>query len=376
MKKLVIVLILILCFVPVLHAQDNEQDTETEGGWRFGFELPGLGVGIGPIYREVYGLLIPDMETRLSLFFGGILSGGGWFGEGNQEPYTVTTDATGVSFIDTYVRFDFIQLILGDHYEGYYYLEAGAKYESMFRFVSSRPDDLYQGDVINGDETHQKQRLTFLMKFDYSNDSQHEFRRVWGVHFLTETFFEAGSKYDPNFWSYLGLTTELDGWIPIFEKNLFVHLYFERNIITESFTGTAVAFYAIPGVSNGNWDPVRGFSTAFRGLSSNTASIEIKTRPLELESEVFGGLDWLISFFSAGGALFFDIGFIRHPIDYADNLTVDDILKYSMGVYFESKYIVIFDLLPVTLHLGAVLFHNDTSDGSGAFDPRFYFAFG
>jgi hypothetical protein len=386
MKKLILTILIVLSITSVLYAQDNQDNNEltSNGEILFGFELPGLGVGIGPIFRNAYGLLIPGMETRINLFTGVILSGEAWYGEGNIEPYSIIGEHSySVGYVDNYLRADFIQIILGDHYTGNYWFDAGFKYEYRIRSfwfpgLSGRPDNLYEGDVIVGDEFHQRHRTTLYLEFDYSNDSISRFRKTWGFSMLGETFFEAGSEWDGNYWSYISLKTELHGWIPIIDKFMFIHLVYLRNVASESFSDTPLVYYAFPKINNGNWNPVRGFDTTIRGLASNTISIELKSRPLELEQDMFDGLGIsnIISFFSFGGGLFFDAGFIRHPIDYSLNLTASDVLKYSMGVYAETKYIIVFNLLYLTLHTGVILFHNDTEDGNGVFSPKFYFAFG
>ncbi len=368
------------------------------GKWGVGFELPGIGLGVGATYKGEYAWMIPNTETRIDLLVGLVLVSEYWYGEGNKEPSTIPSelpDSNGdgepeiighkVGFADYYFKAKVTEGILGDHHRGYYWFDVSLEYLFTVRTlafipgITGKDDNLYQDSSIIGDKLHHQNKLTASLEFDYSNDSKDEFRRIWGFKILQDAYLAFGSEFDKNFWTYMGFETEVDGWIPIVDKYFFVHISYMNNSVIESFTKTKLPFYAFPKVNNGGWDPVRGIGISYRGLTSNTASIELKTRPLELEKELFQSvthLDKAISFFSLGAGFFTDFGHVRHPIDYSENLSLGDVIKYSIGLYAETKITILFDMLSFTLHIGTVLYHNDTPDGSGTFSPKFYFAFG
>ncbi len=356
--------------------ENNENEEEASGGWGLVFELPGLGVGAGPGHTKTYGMIMPGQETKFQFYSGFILQAFGipWYGLGNtlSDPGDVRTSAP---FFDLYLRGRMVQVILGDHYTKDYWFDAAFETFNTFRIPIYKADEdpLYQASSIRGEEASHFHKLMLFLEFDYSDDPEFEFWTTAGFHFLSEFYMNTGSEYDGNWWTYLGSKTRVDGWIPIAKRYFFIHTFSILDVMTESLNGNSIPYYAYAKVSQGNWNAVRGFNTSYRGTASLTGSIELKTRPAEIYFKDKYE-NWFTSFMSFGGGVWADIGFVTHPLDDPVSITTDDLTRASIGVFLEYKIQLLFDLLRLTVHLGATLFTNE-GDGFG-WNPSFYLAFG
>lgn len=320
------------------------------------------GVGIGYAFDHSYYVLIPDKETRFKLLLAYQYEKENWY-DLSMTP-TIEPDFsieyTGLDVSDIYFKMELFQNIFGDHYTEKYFFDIGIKLYSRFRIPMKIFEDreFFQSGSIIGDKLSHHHKLSLILLFLLVND---KFWTYSGLGIRNQLSIEAGSEFDWRFWSFFSNSFEIEVWIPIINRFLFIHIKGIGELISSSFNrDVQLAFY-----NYSILDKVRGVDPQYRDTILLVASAEIISRFLEFE---------ILFPMSLGIGIFGDTGLVSYNIKSISSIN----LKSSLGTFIEYKVIEPLRLrliTIITLHIGALTEVLINNNGEISFTPKFYFNF-